>query len=57
MRSRLEKQCELLREMVEELLRSNWDSGWPSMRKYDTFEEYREAVMSQVDAVEGEEVE
>ena len=52
MRSRLEKQRDLLMEMVEELLRSNWDNGWPSMRRYDTFEEYRAAVMSQLDPVE-----
>jgi hypothetical protein len=31
--------------LIEELLRSNWESSWPTMRKYDTFEEYRDSVL------------
>jgi hypothetical protein len=39
---------EKLEGMVLELLQSNWDQSWPTMRKYDTFEEYRDAVMGQL---------
>ena len=31
--------------LIEELLRSNWEKSWPTMRKYDTFEEYRDSVL------------
>jgi len=34
-----------LEALVKELLRSNWDNSWPTMRKYDTFEEYENAVL------------
>jgi hypothetical protein len=34
-----------LETLVKELLRSNWDNSWPTMRKYDTFEEYENAVL------------
>jgi tetrahydromethanopterin S-methyltransferase subunit B len=34
-----------LETLVKELLRSSWDSSWPTMRKYDTFEEYENAVL------------
>jgi hypothetical protein len=36
---------EKLETLVKELLRSNWDNSWPTMRKYDTFEEYENAVL------------
>jgi len=36
---------EKLETLVKELLRSNWDNSWPTMRKYDTFEEYQNAVL------------
>lgn len=32
-------------KLILELLRDLWDSSWPTMRKYDTFEEYRDAVL------------
>lgn len=31
--------------LIEELLKSNWEKSWPTMRKYETFEEYRESVL------------
>jgi len=36
---------EKLTGLVKEFLRSNWDKSWPTMRKYDTFEEYESAVL------------
>ena len=36
---------EKLEALVKELLQSNWDNSWPTMRKYDTFEEYQNAVL------------
>ena len=36
---------EELEALVKELLRSSWDNSWPTMRKYDTFEEYQNAVL------------
>ena len=41
---------EKLEALVKELLRSNWDSSWPTMRKYDTFAEYQNAVLGENDA-------
>ena len=32
--------------LIEELLRTNWEKSWPTMRKYDTFEEYRDNVLN-----------
>jgi len=32
--------------LIEELLRSNWEKSWPTMRKYETFEEYRDSVLN-----------
>jgi hypothetical protein len=31
--------------LIEELLKSNWEKSWPTMRKYETFEEYRDSVL------------
>lgn len=31
--------------LIEELLESNWEKSWPTMRKYETFEEYRDSVL------------
>ena len=31
--------------LIEELLRSNWEMSWPTMRKYDTFEQYKDSVL------------
>jgi hypothetical protein len=31
--------------LIEELLKSSWDLSWPTMRKYETFEEYRDSVL------------
>jgi len=39
-----------LEALVKELLRSNWDNSWPTMRKYDTFEEYQNAVLGENNA-------
>jgi hypothetical protein len=36
-----------LEGLVKELLRSNWDNSWPTMRKYETFEEYENAVLGE----------
>jgi hypothetical protein len=32
-------------DLIDELLRTNWEKSWPTMRKYDTFEEYRDSVL------------
>jgi len=32
--------------LIDELLRTNWEKSWPTMRKYDTFEEYRDSVLN-----------
>ena len=32
--------------LIEELLKSNWEKSWPTMRKYETFEEYRDSVLN-----------
>jgi hypothetical protein len=32
--------------LIEELLKSNWEMSWPTMRKYETFEEYRDSVLN-----------
>lgn len=31
--------------LIEELLRSNWEMSWPTMRKYETFEDYKDSVL------------
>jgi len=31
--------------LIEELLKSNWEKLWTTMRKYDTFEEYKDSVL------------
>lgn len=31
--------------LINELLKTNWEKSWPTMRKYETFEEYRENVL------------
>jgi hypothetical protein len=36
---------EKLEASVMELLQSNWDKSWPTMRKYDTFEEYAKEAL------------
>ena len=33
-------------DLIDELLRTNWEKSWPTMRKYETFEEYRESVLN-----------
>jgi hypothetical protein len=33
--------------VIDDLLRSNWEKSWPTMRKYDTFEEYAKAVLEE----------
>jgi Mg2+ and Co2+ transporter CorA len=32
-------------DLIDELLRTNWEKSWPTMRKYDTFEEYKDSVL------------
>jgi len=32
-------------DLIDELLRTNWEKPWPTMRKYDTFEEYKDSVL------------
>jgi len=32
--------------LIDELLRTNWEKSWPTMRKYETFEEYRDSVLN-----------
>ena len=32
--------------LIEELLKSNWEKSWPTMRKYETFEKYKESVLN-----------
>lgn len=34
--------------LIEELLKSNWEKSWPTMRKYETFEEYRDSVLNDI---------
>jgi len=33
--------------IIEDLLRSNWGMSWPTMRKYETFEEYASTVLGE----------
>jgi hypothetical protein len=33
-------------DLIDELLRTNWEKSWPTMRKYETFEEYRDSVLN-----------
>ena len=40
LRNRAADHIETLEALTMYLLRSNWDASWPTMRKYDTFEEY-----------------
>ena len=42
------KYIEWQQELINELLRSNWDASWPTMRKYETFEEYASAVLGEI---------
>ena len=39
---------EAQQKLIRKLLRDLWDSSWPTMRKYDTFEEYRDAVLGEI---------
>ena len=32
--------------LIEKLLRSNWEMSWPTMRKYETFEDYKDSVLN-----------
>lgn len=44
--ARLNNRIEKLESLVKELLRTSWDKSWPTMRKYDTFEEYMDNVLN-----------
>ena len=36
-------------KLILELLENVWSNSWPTMRKHDTFEQYRDAVMRKKD--------